>query len=296
MELRQLRYFEAVARHRHFTNAAGALHVAQSALSHQVRRLETELGVELLVRGGRGVALTDAGEAVLTRAARVLAEVDALRADVEELTGLVRGRVRLGAMEVMGPVDLPALLADFHARHPAVGIHVREGTAAGMLAGLQRDELDAAYLSARAATLPAGLDAVDLGAEELVVIVAPGDALAAAPAVPLAALAQRPFVAFHPGSALREAVDLALAAAGAAPVVAFESYDLGTVRALVARGLGASVVPRSLLAAAGAEVVARPVAPAPLARPLVLAWRSGRRRAAAAEAFLAFARERAPAP
>src|SRR5690349_16408755 len=85
VELRQLRYFEAVARHASFTRAAEELHVVQSALSQQVRRLEQELGVELMERTSRSVRLTSAGEAVLVRARRVLEEADALRAEVDGL-------------------------------------------------------------------------------------------------------------------------------------------------------------------------------------------------------------------
>src|SRR5215204_7225953 len=98
MELRQLRYVEAVARHRHFTRAAEELHVAQSALSHQIRRLEAELGTELFERSSRTVAVTDAGEAVAARARSVLAEVDGVRAEVDQLQGLVRGQVSVGAL------------------------------------------------------------------------------------------------------------------------------------------------------------------------------------------------------
>ena len=79
MELRQLRYVEAVARHRHFTRAAEELHVAQSALSHQIRRLEAELGTALFDRTSRSVVTTEAGEAVAARARRILEEVDDVR-------------------------------------------------------------------------------------------------------------------------------------------------------------------------------------------------------------------------
>jgi DNA-binding transcriptional LysR family regulator len=115
MEIRQLRYFEAVARHRHFTRAAEELHLAQSALSHQVRGLERELGVELLRRTTRSVQATEAGELVAARARTILAEVDALRGDVDELRGLVRGRVAIGALLFGGELDIPAILASFTA-------------------------------------------------------------------------------------------------------------------------------------------------------------------------------------
>src|SRR5216117_2892596 len=98
MELRQLRYVEAVARHRHFTRAAEELHVAQSALSHQVKRLEAELGTKLFERTSRSVVPTEAGEAVAARARRGRAEVEDVRDDIEDLQGLGRGRVSVGAL------------------------------------------------------------------------------------------------------------------------------------------------------------------------------------------------------
>ena len=83
MDVRQLRYVEAVARHRHFTRAADELHVAQSALSHQVRWLETELGVALFERTSRRVTPTEAGLAIAARARRVLVELDEARKEVD---------------------------------------------------------------------------------------------------------------------------------------------------------------------------------------------------------------------
>src|SRR3954470_19455082 len=109
MDLRQLQYFAALAEHRHFTRAAESIHVAQPALSQQIRRLEDELGVPLVDRTTRRVALTDAGEVLVGRARRVLAEVDAARAEMADLAGLRSGHVVLGAMLSLGPFDLAGL-------------------------------------------------------------------------------------------------------------------------------------------------------------------------------------------
>ena len=106
MELRQLVYAEAVARHRHFTRAAEELHVAQSALSHQIKRLEEELGIELFERTSRRVVPTEAGDAVAARARRVLAELDGVRGEIDELRGLVRGRIAVGALLPAGEIDV----------------------------------------------------------------------------------------------------------------------------------------------------------------------------------------------
>src|SRR4051794_8500214 len=127
MELRQLVYFEAVVRHGGFTHAARHLHVAQPAISAQIRRLESELGGTLLARTTRRVGLTPAGELLLTRARRALAEIDAARRTLAELTDVLRGRVAIGATPVLGPFDLAAALASFHGSYPGVALTLRSG-------------------------------------------------------------------------------------------------------------------------------------------------------------------------
>src|SRR3954447_6360847 len=174
VELRQLRYTEAVARHRHFTRAAAELHVAQSALSQQVRRLEAELGTELFERTSRSGAPTEAGEAVAARARRILAEVDGIRGEVDELRGLVRGRVSVGALLPAGPLDVPALLASFAGEFPGIEVQLREGTAGDMLRYLDADEVDAAFTLQP--DLPDELEVEALGEEELVAVFPPGAA------------------------------------------------------------------------------------------------------------------------
>src|SRR4051794_1155111 len=127
MEIRQLRYAEAVARHRHFTRAAEELHIAQSALSHQIRRLEAELGTELFARTSRSVVPTEAGEAVAARARRVLAEVDGVREEVDDLRGLVKGTVSIGALLPAGEGGVPALLARFSPPDPGGDVPIQGG-------------------------------------------------------------------------------------------------------------------------------------------------------------------------
>ena len=117
MELRQLQYFAAVARHKHFTRAAEALYVTQPALSQQIRRLEEELGLALLRRTSRGVELTAAGADLLVHAEAILAEVERARAQMDRHTGVSRGVVRVAATAADAP-RLPEALAAFHGEHP----------------------------------------------------------------------------------------------------------------------------------------------------------------------------------
>src|SRR5262245_60298843 len=141
MELRQLRYLVTLADERHFTRAAARLHIAQPALSQQVRRLEDELGIALVDRTTRHVALTEAGARLVARARRIIGEVDAATEELSELAGIRTGRVVIGAMRSTGPFDLSALIAAFHFRHPAVELVVREEPSEVMLQKLHADEL-----------------------------------------------------------------------------------------------------------------------------------------------------------
>jgi DNA-binding transcriptional LysR family regulator len=166
MELRQLVYTEAVVRHRHFTRAAEELHVAQSALSHQIRRLEAELGTELFERTSRRVVPTEAGEAVARRARRVLAEVDGVQGELDELRGLLRGRIAVGALLPAGGIEVTTLLARFNKSFPGIEVGLREGTAADALELLQADELDAAF-SLVAGEVAEGVEALRISEEPL---------------------------------------------------------------------------------------------------------------------------------
>jgi DNA-binding transcriptional LysR family regulator len=124
MQLHQLRYFTSVADTRHFTRAAEAVHVAQPSLSQQIRALERELGAELFHRARGHIGLTDAGEALLPLARRILADAETARREVQEVAQLRGGRVRLGAPPSLCASLVPDVLSDFHARYPGVELQV----------------------------------------------------------------------------------------------------------------------------------------------------------------------------
>jgi DNA-binding transcriptional LysR family regulator len=279
MELRQLRYLDAVARRRSFTQAALDLHVAQSALSQQVARLERELGVELLRRTTRRVEVTEAGELVLERGRRALAEVDGVRADLDALQGLVRGTLRLGGVPPVGPVHPAALIADFTRDHPGVAITVREDVAFTLLDQLRAGDLDLVMALVDPGALD-GLDGVTLVDEELVLVAPKDHPLARAKRVRVERLASEPLVTYSAGSVLRDAL-LALV-----PVGRFvaEANDLETVRELTARGLGVTLMPRSVVAPHGDRLAIRPLSPRHTL-PFSLVWRAGHRPTPAAQAF-----------
>jgi DNA-binding transcriptional LysR family regulator len=290
MELRQLEYFAAVARHGQFTRASRALSVAQPAVSQQIKRLEAELGLELLRRTTREVELTDAGEVLLVRANRALGEVEAARQELSELSGLLRGRVEIGALPVSS-IDTPDLVAGFHDLHPQVAIHLHELTLALMLPMLRRDELDLCFALIDPAELGADLDGVLLYHEELIAMVSVEHELAGRSRISLERLTAEPLIRFRTGSAIQRAIDGAFDRAAIAPGYPFQTFELETMRALANRGLGVAVLPRGYLEREGPPVATVAIRPR-IEIPVSLIWRSERRRPPAAEAFLRYARER----
>jgi LysR family transcriptional regulator, transcription activator of glutamate synthase operon len=289
MELRQLRYLVAVADELHFTRAATREHIAQPALSQQIRRLEEEVGLALLERTTRSVALTDAGELLVARARRILTEVHAAEAELQALMGVQAGHVTVGAMHTMGPIDVSLALAIFHERHPGVELTVREQSSEELAEMLRVDELDLAFLSVTERIESHGLGLHQLVSEELVLIVARAHRLAGRRRVRMGELADEDFISYREGSRLRELLTSAGRQAGFDPHVTLESNESERVRRLVERGLGVAILPRSDADRPGAELAVAALVEPALRRDITLAWREGRRHAPASAAFLELA-------
>jgi LysR family transcriptional regulator, transcription activator of glutamate synthase operon len=286
MELRQLAYFDAVVRHGSFTKAAQRLHVAQPAVSAQIRRLETELGTTLLERTTRRVALTHAGELFLSRARRVLDQVDAARGDLAELSAVLRGRVRIGATQVLGSLDLPASLASFRRRYPGVSLALHTGLIAKLLGMLDAGDVDL-ILGPVHDDLPAAYQAHPLVPESLVLVTPPGHPLAARRDVPLAAAGDEPFVCLPADSRLHGILVEAAAAEGFVPRIEFETYSPASMRELVAAGLGVALIAGSAAGAQGPPIAVCQLQRAPWHPPIGLIRQRGRALTPAAQAFQA---------
>ena len=200
MELRQLAYFEAVVRHGGFSRAAEQLHIAQPAVSAQVRRLERELGTALLERTTRRVTLTPAGELVLARARSALAQVDAARADLAELATVTRGQLRIGATQLLASIDLPRALAGFCRRYPGVTIALSTGLIADLLGGLEGGWIDVALAPVHDDLPPAYLGQ-PLASESVVLATPPGRYTFAGGVARLADVRDEPFGARPAGRA-----------------------------------------------------------------------------------------------
>ena len=252
MQLQQLRYFLAVAETRHFTRAAETEHVAQPSLSQQIRALERELGAELFHRTRGNIALTDAGDALLPLARRILADTESARLAVQETVQLRRGRVRLGAPPSLCTSLVPDVRRVFRDRYPGVALGVREGGSRDLVRWLAAGELDLALVI----TPPSGeaapaLAVTELLHEELVLVSAAGPARRP---VRVAELRGRPLVMFREGYDVREAALAACRAAGFEPEFAVEGGEMDAVLGFVRAGLGPAVVPGMVAARSGLSV------------------------------------------
>ncbi|MFK0288021.1 LysR family transcriptional regulator [Streptomyces sp. NPDC090499] len=295
MELRQLEYFVAVAEEGSFTKAAARLYVTQPGVSAQVRRLEQELGQELLDRTGRTVRLTEVGAAVLAHARTALEGAQAARLVVDEFTGLMRGLVSVGVVRSCLSVDVPGLMAGFHARHQEVRIALEEENADRLLEGVQHGRWDAILVSLTGPD-PEGLRLHVITDEPLVVAVAPDDTLVGRIRIGLEELRDRSFACLPPGTSVRTCLDRACLSAGFEPRMAFEVSDIGMLVRLAFLGLGPVVLPASVAAAYPRELRVLPIHAPELHGRMALAWRADGPTGPAARAFVSYACANLPTP
>ncbi|MBT2388472.1 LysR family transcriptional regulator [Streptomyces sp. ISL-1] len=281
MQFQQLLYFVAVAETRHFTHAAERVHVSQPSLSQQVRALEKELGAELFSRARGNIALTDAGEALLPLARRILADADTARHEVQELVQLRRGRVRLGATPSLCTGLLPDALRTFHDLHPGIQLLIEESGSHDLVRELARGSLDLALIVLPLPPASPALTTVELLREELVVVSPPelrlgGAPTAAAPSSPvrIADLRDQPLVMFRHGYDLRELTVTACRAEGFEPGFTVEGGEMDAVLGFVRAGLGIAVVPSMVADRAGRDLRVTPLARPGLRRTIALAHRS----------------------
>jgi DNA-binding transcriptional LysR family regulator len=249
MQLQQLRYFVAVADTRHFTQAADLVGVTQPSLSKQIHVLEGDLGAPLFTRSRGNIALTPAGEALLPRARRILADVETARLEVQELIGLRRGRLRLGATPSLCTSLVAPVLRRYQEGYPGVELVVEEGGSQDLVGRLARGGLDLALIVLPEQGTDRALRAEAILRESLVV----ASAASLPPPTEAATLAwaelrEQPLVMFRPGYDLRDVTLEACRRAGFTPSFAIEGGEMDAVLGFVEAGLGVALVPSMVLA------------------------------------------------
>jgi DNA-binding transcriptional LysR family regulator len=259
VELRHLRYFVAVAEELHFGRAAVRLHIAQPPLSQQIRRLENELGVELLRRNRRSVQLTDSGRLLLEESRPLLVQAERIEQLLGQSSAGEVGRLGIGFVGSATYETLPRILREFRSRFPKVELRLEELTTAGQAAALKAGRIDVGLI--RPPVGDSSLELTPLVEERLVAALPDSHPLAARKKVPVAALAEEPFVLVprQLGTGLYDDVLAVCREAGFSPNVVQEASEMQTIVSLVSAGIGVSLVPESVETFSPPRVAYRPL-------------------------------------
>lgn len=281
METHQLRYFVAVAQARSFTQAARQCNVSQPSLSIQIAKLEDELGGALFERTRKGGKLTARGETFLPRAKTILEQMESAREDAKALSGLTLGKVSLGCMPTTGAHLLPPILTAFRKAYPKIQVHLKEESSPNLALALEQGEVELAIMDE--AGLRPGLDHQTILTEELLLALPAKHRLAGKGALNLKQTAEEPFILMKTGHGFRQITLDFYRKAGLEPKVVFESGGIETVQALVAAGLGISLVPQMVAKFPGVAYarISNPKA----VRTLSLVWRRNAPLSSAGEAL-----------
>jgi DNA-binding transcriptional LysR family regulator len=285
VHLAHLRALRAVARHASFSRAAGELHLTQPAVSMQIRQLESAVGQPLLERVGKRAFPTRAGELLLARAERMLAELEAGLAEVQRLRGIVAGRVRLGTSASISIHLLPPVFRRFRAAYPQTELVVVTGNAPELAQAVLTTALDVALITLP--VRPPGLAVTPYQDDELVAIAAP-DAAPRRGRLTAAELAAHPLILYEHGSTVRRVIDDWFRRGGATPGAPMDLGSTEAIKKLVEAGLGMSIASRFSVQeeVRRGRLVARSLEP-PLVRRIGIVRRRDRPPTPALEAFLA---------
>lgn len=290
MELTQLRYVLAVAETRNFTRAAQQCHVVQSALSHQIKALEHELGVDLFARTSRRVDITAAGEAFLPSARTCLDAAERAKAEATATTGEISGMLTVGTIPTVAGADLPVALGQLRRDHPQVKVALRVDNSNEFIEDIAAGRLDVAVLGVSADIDPLGpstrsaVQVREVTRERLVAVLPVTHRYAHRKRLRLADLAEEDFVDFPAGGTGRQQSDLAFKTAGLHREVAFETMTPDLMLDLVCQGLAVALLAPSVVEGEGrygrgdsgdtaGAVVTVPVTDGP-ERVIYLAWSS----------------------
>lgn len=273
MELRQLEYFVAVAEEAGFTRAAERVHISQSGVSAQIRRLEDELGAPLIDRSARTARLTAAGRAALPHAREVLGAAQAVRQAVDDVVGVLRGRLDVGMVSGCTLTPLFDALAGFGAAHGGIEISLSEDNSDRLSDQVRAGQLDVALIGAAGRT-PDGLQALTIVSERLVAAVPAHHPLAAREeSCTLAEVIAHPLVCMPQGTGVRAVLDAACAQRELIPEIALIASAPDAVADLAQRGLGVAILSESMAPARDGRLHVRPIADIDIASILALVWR-----------------------
>ncbi|RNB81043.1 LysR family transcriptional regulator [Brevibacillus fluminis] len=254
MTLMQAQVFLAVVETGTFTKAGERLNLSQSGVSHTISGLETELGIQLLVRNRHGIKLTQAGERILAHVREMVNRAEQIRQIAADTIGMSIGTIRIGSFPSASAKLLPGIIRSFQEQFPQIELVFCEGTYGQIVQWLHVGEVDAAFV-----TLPTpGFDSIALIEDPLVAVLPHDHSLVGKNVVTHEEIAAEPFIL--PLAGCEKLVLESFQRAGATPQIRFEVADNPTILAMVKEGLGLSIVPRLTLPTSLDRVVAVPLA------------------------------------
>jgi DNA-binding transcriptional LysR family regulator len=269
LDVRRMRVLREVAARGSFSAAAEALNFTQSAVSQHVAALERESGAKLVERGARGVRLTVAGRALVDHTDAILARIGAAEEELAAIAGLRGGRLRLACFQSAGATLVPRAVAVFHGRHPGVELGMVEAEPAAAGALLRSGEIDLALVydhDSVPAMLEPELELTPLVDDRYDAILPRDHRLARRRRLALSDLAEDPWIASRHSGGCRQITEQVCRDAGFEPRVAFEADETLAAQALVAAGVGVTILPRLALTVVHPEVVTRALSDAPVRR------------------------------
>jgi DNA-binding transcriptional LysR family regulator len=279
LDVKRLKVLREVAAHGSFSAAAEALAYTQSAVSQQIATLEREAGTVLVDRSARGVSLTDAGEALVRHADAVLARLADAEAELEAITGLRGGRVRMVAFPTAGATLAPRAIAEFRERHPAVEITLVPGEPDEGIAALKAGEADIALLleSGFESKRDPAIDVMPLMLDPMYVLLPSGHPLSARRRMRLEDLRDESWIMGPASSTCPDTIILlrACQSAGFEPRIAFTSDDYLAIQGFVAAGMGVALIPDLALLALRDDVAVRSLRTRPPVRHVVAGTLAG---------------------
>lgn len=288
MDIRQLKYFMAIAEEGQISRAAKRLHIAQPPLSLQLKLLEQDLGVQLIERNTKSLRLTKAGHALYQRAEQIMGLVNTTVKEIREFDEGLRGTLAIGSPPGIGHLYMPPRIADFHAKYPEVNFQWREGNTYRVLELLNLHVIEVGIVR-----LPVDenvYDLIPLLTEPWVAVTKKMEGVKQAKRITLPELARQPLLLMHrqQGILCHDMVWDELRAAGVTPTVFCESDNVMALLTLVELGMGAAIVPRSAAALKSGDALnVMEISGCKLESSVAITWLKGQRLSAAARQFLA---------
>ena len=289
MNIKSLRYFHAVAHHKSFTRAANELHIAQSAISMAIKRLEEELSLKLFHRQDKKVILTDEGLRLQKHAAKILHAVSDAELEMQELTGLTRGEVKVGIPNMLGSYYFPPLLMGFRHQYPELQVTVVEGGTEEIKQKLEKGDLDIGIIVAE--SLPASLEARTFLQEQMLVCVSNEHPFASQESVSYQQFFDEELVLFKEGYFHRRVTDRIAKQNKLSAKIGFETNLILLIQAIVRQGYGISALLNRAIE--GAEGLVGIPFEQPVILDLGIAWRKDSYLSKANQAFVDFLLENA---